>query len=150
MEFMFFGYEVAAWQTFATFGVTFMLLEVFVPGFVLLPIGVAALLTVPVAYYVDEWLTQLSFFGLSLIVVFTFFVKVVRPRLTKENYNTNVDSMVGRVVEVTETIVAGGTGYVKLYGDRWQAYSSHDGEFAKGEKVKIVEIDGNKVVVEKI
>ena len=43
-----------------------------------------------------------------------------------------------------------GSGYVALYGDRWQAIS-HAGEaFAVGEKVRITAIDGNKVIVQKL
>ncbi|MCB0390534.1 MAG: NfeD family protein [Bdellovibrionales bacterium] len=150
MDFTIFGYYVSAWQFFAAFGLVFSLLEVFAPGFVLLPIGVASFLTVPIAYFFDDWLTQLGAMGLNLFIVFWLTNRFIRPNLKSDNFKTGVDSLIGNTAEVTELIKSNGTGYVKLYGDRWQAYSKGNDEFSIGERVKIVDVDGNKVVVSKI
>ena len=150
MDFTIFGYYVSAVQFFAAIGLIFSFLEVFAPGFVLLPIGIASFLTVPVAYFSDDWLAQLGAMGVNLVIVFWLTNKFLRPKLKTETYKTNVDSMIGNTAEVIEVIKANSTGYVKLYGDHWQAYAKSDEEFAEGERVKIIEVDGNKVVIKKL
>ncbi|MCB9026193.1 MAG: NfeD family protein [Bdellovibrionaceae bacterium] len=150
MDFSLLGYEVAAWQFFAALGLLFSILEVFTPGFVLLPIGIASFLTIPVTYFYNDWLTQLGAFGVHLILVFWLTIRYIKPNLNKKTIKTNVDSLIGNIAEVTEAISANGSGYVKLYGDRWQAYSESNEEFSEREKVKIAKVDGNKVVIKKI
>ncbi len=148
MDFILMGYEITAWQAFAALGFLFIILEVFAPGFVLLPIGIACLLTIPEAILIDDWLAQLGFFGVNLITVFAIVIKVIRPKLKNKQFKTNIDSMVGQTVEVIEDIGPSKHGYVKLYGDQWQAHS--DLEIATGSKAKILKIDGNKVIVGKL
>ncbi|MCB0356102.1 MAG: NfeD family protein [Bdellovibrionales bacterium] len=149
MDFTVFGYYVSAWQFFAAIGLLFSFLEVFAPGFVLLPIGVASFLTIPAAVLTQDWMTQMGALGVNLLVVFWATNKFIRPQLKSDSYKTGVDSLIGSTATVTEKIAINSMGYVKLYGDQWQAYSRQDVEFQVGEKVKIVEVDGNKVVISK-
>ncbi len=147
MDFSIWGYDIMAWQFFASMCVVFIFLEVFVPGFVMLPIGIASLLTAPFTFFFDNWLSQLLIFGFNLIAVFVIFIKLVRPKIKKERFKTNIETLVGSYAEVTESFSGSKTGYVKLYGDRWQAYSDDHADFKIGDRVEIVRLDGNKVVV---
>lgn len=150
MDFSLLGYEVAAWQFFAALGLLFSILEIFTAGFFLLPIGIASFLTIPVTYFYNDWLTQLGAFGVHLILVFWLSNKFIKPNLNKKTIKTNVDSLIGNIAEITEAFKDNGSGYVKLYGDRWQAYSESNEAYNEGEKVKITKVDGNKVVIKKL
>lgn len=150
MSFELLGYTVGSWQLLTTLGLILMLMEIFSPGFVLFPIGLAFIMTVPFTFFLDHWLTQLSVLGINLLIIFWIFSKFVRPKLKKEAYKTNVDAMVGNLAEVVEPFEGDQLGYVKLYGDRWQCYSTSGESYTQGEKVKITRIDGNKVVVSKL
>lgn len=150
MDFSLLGYEVAAWQFFAAMGLIFSILEIYTAGFVLLPIGIASFLTIPVTYFFSDWLTQMGAFGIHLVVIFWVSKKYIKPKLSQSKVKTNIDGLVGSTAQVTEAITANATGYVKLFGDRWQAYAESEAEFAENERVKIVKVDGNKVIVEKL
>lgn len=64
---------------------------------------------------------------------------------------TNVDSVIGRQVLVTEKISnLQSTGTVHVGGLTWSARSADDSEIAKGTPVRILRVEGVKVFVEKI
>ncbi len=65
---------------------------------------------------------------------------------TKRNeIKTNVDSIIGRIALVTEDIVDGNRGVVKLDSQEWSAISNDN--INKGTKVVILSIEGNKLIV---
>ena len=93
---------------------------------------------------VDPAIQIIVFVAVSLL-----FMICVRPfikKYTKRNeIKTYVDSFVGRIALVTEDIVDGNRGVVKLDGQEWSAIS-HD-NIVKGTKVVILSIEGNKLIV---
>ena len=149
MEITFFGQEFMAWQFFLGLGILLMVSEIFVPGFVMLPIGLAFIMTSAMTPFTDDLILQFLFLGLNLIFVFFVITKFIKPKFKKTSLKTNAEALVGSEAEVTEAITEGHTGYVKLYGDRWQAYSNQKQSFSVGEKVLIEKLDGNKVIISK-
>ena len=134
------------WQILVVVGVLLALAEIFTPSFVALPAGLAFLMTGAVAPLIASEAVLLALLSFNLLLVFGVFKRFVWPRLQKGAPKTAADGMVGKVVTVTDTIdPAVGAGYVKLYGDSWQAVSQE--KFEKGARVVIVGMDGNKVVV---
>ena len=93
---------------------------------------------------VDPSIQIIIFVAVSLLSMIC-----VRPfikKYTKRNeIKTNVDSFVGRIALVTEDIVDGNRGVVKLDGQEWSAIS-HD-NIVKGTKVVVLSIEGNKLIV---
>ena len=83
------------------------------------------------------------------VIVSLLFMACVRPFIRKyikrNEIKTNVDSFVGRIALVTEDIVDGNRGVVKLDGQEWSAISNDD--IVKGTKVVILSIEGNKLIV---
>lgn len=94
---------------------------------------VATLLGAPV------WLQVLVF-----AVCSTLSIWLLRPRLLAslerraDKRVSNADALQGRTAEVTETIVAGAYGRVKIDGDDWKAESDCPMDIPKGEKVTVV------------
>ncbi len=70
---------------------------------------------------------------------------LIRPRLVQaihrgaDERKSNADALTGQVGEVSQTIVAGGYGRVKLDGDDWKAEAPSLGEdIEAGAKVRVV------------
>ena len=61
---------------------------------------------------------------------------------------SNADALLGRKGRVSETIPAGGFGYVAIDGDQWRAVAANDEEIAAGTRVRIVSRESTIVTVE--
>jgi membrane protein implicated in regulation of membrane protease activity len=127
-------------------GVVLIVAEIFVPGFVLLPIG-AGLLTAAFWTYVFEWTGVVI--GMAAIHSAIFFVISHRflRKASSTSIRTNTDHMIGQHVLVTEAIYPPRVGYIKLYGDLWPAVGLNHDAIEVGEEVVIQGLSGNKVIV---
>ena len=93
---------------------------------------------------VNEAVQVIVFVGVS--VLFMLAARPIVKKWTKRNeIKTNVDSLVGRIALVTEDILDGNRGVVKLDGQEWSAISNDD--IKAGVKVVILSIEGNKLIV---
>ena len=63
---------------------------------------------------------------------------------------TNNDRMIGKVFKVSEKITADKWGSIIISGIPWSAVEVDDLEVNAGEKVKIIAIEGVKLIVKKI
>ncbi len=98
----------------------------------------------------------LSFVIESDIILFSIFIVggilllvITRPLINKyvkvKGVPTNLDRIIGSVGTVTEDIVDGNIGEVKVDGKRWSAVSKDN--LLKEEKVIVNEINGVKLIV---
>jgi membrane protein implicated in regulation of membrane protease activity len=148
IEIILFGYPFKLWEVLAVTAVFLSALEVFMPGFILLPIGLAFGLTAVAAIFLNSWLAVLSFLGLSLFfMVWLFTKKIKKIRQTNEKA-TNVSGLIGQELKITKSFSNGDLGEGKLYGDSWTIYSATEATYSEGQKAKVVKIDGNKLVIE--
>lgn len=147
IEVIVFGNPMKVWELLAVIGVILAALEIAAPGFVLLPIGLAFLTTAAAALFLNSWLTILIALAVSLgflIWLFQFKLKLGVPGAV---IDTNASGMIGK--EVTVTLPIGKKmGEVKIYGDRFRAYSISKRDYAVDEVAKIVLVDGNKVALD--
>jgi membrane protein implicated in regulation of membrane protease activity len=142
--------NVAPWILWAAFGMICGIAEIFVPGFVLGLVGVAALITSAAAFFKASFNVQLLVFGISNIILFAFVRKLIYDFITKKanDVKTNTDALIGKIAVVTKTIKDVEKGEVKLGGEYWKA--SSDKEIETGKKVKVLKIDGNTLIVSEI
>lgn len=100
----------------------------------------------------------LSFFIEDTAVITTIFIllgiflliisrPIVNKLKSKDNEKTNLDRIIGESAIVTEDIKKNEVGEVKVDGKRWSAISKE--KCLKGDRVKILKIDGVKLIVEK-
>lgn len=82
--------------------------------------------------------------GIFLLVVSRPIVNKLR---SKDNEKTNLDRIIGETAIVTEDIKKNVVGEVKVDGKRWSAVSKE--KCLKGDTVKVLKIDGVKLIVEK-
>ncbi len=138
-------------QIFAVIGIILMILEIVVPGFIMMPMGVAFLITSAFTGFVPELGGQLGVLFVSLIFTFVFFSKVIRPKMNKNKFISNAESLKGMVGTVEEEINPKiNTGYVKIYGDSWKAITTDGSVVPVGARVTVERLDGNKVFVTKV
>lgn len=140
------------YQWYVIISAILVILEIYVPGFVLLPIGVAGLCTSLVAYLRPElWLHAVFFIcgsGLALLAV-----REMRDKLDQSKPTTTLGPVGqnGIVIALPE----GTRGLqVKVFGDTWEVLENtipkeHIPTFGLGTSVKITGIVGNKITIEK-
>ncbi len=138
--------QFAPYQILGAVGILLALAEIVVPGFVVLPIGIACLLTALLALFTDSWMVLFPVLALFQFVTF-FTLRKWFSKQSKEASSTNTSAMIGQECDVIETIPPVHTGYIKLYGDQWAAKSETGQEIKVGSRVIITRIDGNKVWV---
>lgn len=105
---------------------------------------VAAIIT---TIFTDSILIQ----SIVFVVVSVIALLITKPLIKKikgfEVTPTNSDRVIGKVGEVTQKIGRNKYGEVKVYGNTWTASSKQ--VINVGERVKVLSIDGVKLVVEK-
>jgi len=106
-------------------GAMFLIRSPFTPGGV--SVGVALAVTIPFAF--------LAVFLMRL---------VLRSRRWK--VSTGKEELLGEEGIVTTAVVAGGEGMVRIHGELWGASSTV--AIANGKPVRVVRIDGLKLIVE--
>ena len=106
-------------------------------------------------YYKNNMIINILMFVLVLAYcIFTnksFIGRILRPIVnklrSKDNEKTNLDRIIGETAIVTEDIKKNVVGEVKVDGKRWSAVSKE--KCLKGDTVKVLKIDGVKLIVEK-
>lgn len=130
-------------------GVVLIVAEIFVPGFVLLPIGLGIFTAAFWTYLTDSTAIVVGLAAVHSAVIFLVSHKYFRNR-PQTAHPSNVASMIGQKVLVTEAIHPQSGGYIKLYGDSWKAMSSGGEAIGVGEEVLIQSLSGNKVLVARL
>lgn len=125
----------------------FLVIEIMTVNLVTIWFAVGALVSLFVSFFIDSLTAQIIIF----IVVSVVAVIAMKPLLKKfKGFNitpTNSDRVIGKVGEVTKKIEKNNYGEVKVFGNTWTAYC--DDEIDVGEKVKVLSIEGVKLIVEK-
>lgn len=126
-------------------------------------LGVIELVTVNLVtiWFIASALVSLllSFFNIPFIVQFGVFVilgtillittrKALQKQVDSFKQSTNLDRVIGTEGVVTEKITKHNNGEVKVDGKRWTAVS--DKTIQEGKIVKIIKIEGVKLIVEEV
>lgn len=141
-------------QLWLAIGLVCIITELFIPGLVVIFVGLGALTVASGIYlgYVNNITTQLStFFISSLIYLLTLrmiFIHYFPTNAQKENIDED-ENVFGQVALVVELIPAHGVGRIQHSDSTWPARSHSDFEIAKGAKVKIIGRENITWIVEK-
>ena len=96
---------------------------------------------------IDQVLTFVLFSVMSIFLVRPLVLKFLYRK--KEQRKSNTDALIGHVGFVSERILAGRYGRVKIDGDDWKAQSTSSEDVAVGEKVTVVSVNSAIITVEK-
>lgn len=106
--------------------------------------GIVAMI---LSFFIEDIAIVSTIFAILDIVLLIITRPIVNKLKSKDNVKTNLDRIIGEDAIVTQDIVKNEVGEVKVDGKRWSAISKNI--CLKGDIVKILRIDGVKLVVEK-
>lgn len=139
------------WAIWAIFALVSFILEMSSGDFYVTCCGIGSLCALVASFFVPMWGQVIVFAVFSVISIF-----LLRPLLLAwlnakcDNRASNADAIIGRTGFVSETIVAGGYGRVKLDGDDWKAETDLTDDLPIGTKVRIVGRNSLIVKVERV
>ncbi len=142
--------QIEFWHWWAA-GVVLASLEILLPGTVLLWMGVSAAVTGVVKLVLPGlgWEYQLLIFAVLSVVTVIFSLMFLRrhPLESDEpNLNQRGRQLIGRVLTLDDPIVDG-TGRVHVGDTLWRVSGD---DYLRGTKVKVVDVQGTTLIVEKI
>lgn len=138
------------WMIWVATGIICLIIEIFTPGFFFMSIGVSAIITGLLSLIIDPVYWHIIIFILVSFILFINLRKLSKKLISKDSKPTNVSALIGKKGHVTAEIKADGKGYVKIGGEEWAAVEIDNLAIAKNDKVIVKDIDGNKLIVEKI
>ena len=117
-----------------------LILELSSGDFYVTCFAIGALISIPVAVMDAPFWLQVVVWAVCSVLS----ILLIRPHLVKaihrgaDHRKSNSDALAGQIGEVSETIVAGGYGRVKLDGDDWKAEApGAAGDIVKGNRVRV-------------
>ena len=132
-------------------GVVFLVLEIISPTFFYMWFGIAGFISAISSIWLDFY-WQLAIFVLSSAILLYLTRPIAKKLHEKEPpKKIHLDEIIGKEALVIERIDnSAGKGLVKVDGDIWRAFSSDDSIIEKGEKVRVLKVEGAHLVVEKM
>lgn len=139
-----------AWQIWMIIGIICIIIEIFDPAFLFLSLGAAAIVTALLSLVVKETYLQIIIFAALSFIAFLSMRKLGKKVLSVTDKETNVYALKGKQGIVTKEIPENGRGYVKIGGEEWSAVEKNEQAIEQNTKIIVVDLDGNKLIVEKI
>ena len=131
-------------------GILMIIIEILTPTFFIMWFGIGAFSASVVAYFNLSWVYQI----LTFLIVSTVLVILTRPiakRITGPSpRKIAIDEIVGKVGIVLEDVDFEKGGIVKVGSDTWRAVVEKDVRIPKGSKIKVLRVEGTKLVVEPV
>ena len=139
------------WQIWLIIAGLCFIIEMATVGFFVFWFGIGALVSMIVSIFApDNLILQCTVF-IIVSVILLLLTKPLINKFTKKDktIETNAYSIIGKKGIVTQDINSiHSIGLVKIGGETWSAKTINNEIIEKGTEVKIVKIDGVKVVVE--
>lgn len=125
-----------------------ILLEVGTPGlFFFVSFAFGALCASGMAFYGFSLYTQCGAALAGTAIAFAA-IKYYTSKHKQQKHATNMDALIGQEGVIIEPIESHKAGRVKVGGEGWPAITKDKRSFQKGTVVLIVDVQGNKLVVQ--
>lgn len=137
------------WQVILCFGITFLILEMMIPGIFFLNFAIAAIVCAILSFFIKSIFVLITVFCvLSIIFIYT-----LRPLLIKTEKNKKAQTgicakYVGKTATVVETVDKS-KGAISIYDERWQARTKDDEIIEIGQEAEIVDYESIIMYVKK-
>ncbi len=126
------------------------IIEALTVGMVCIWFGIAAVVSMLSTFFTSNVYIQWLIFIIVAVVTLVLFRPLAKKSISDSKEKTNSEALIGRTAFLTEEINEEKRGRLKVGDVSWIAVSQSGETIAKGEKVKIVSITGNKLVVQKV
>ncbi|MFA7057693.1 MAG: NfeD family protein [Candidatus Cloacimonadales bacterium] len=140
---------IEPWLIWLIIGIISIIIEIFDPAVFFISFGIAGITTSLISTTGLPFWLQALIFGIISFVVFLFMRRVYERLLRNGKVETNVYALIGKTGIVTKTIPQDGRGEVKMGGEYWVAISQENIQIIQDEKIEVLAIDGNKLIVQK-
>lgn len=128
-----------------------LVIEIATYGLVTIWFAGGALVTFFVSLLTDNLAVQIVIFLVVSLIMLIFTRPIAMKLVNGKRTRTNVDSVIGKICKVTETIDNfNETGTIQLNGLEWTARSVNGELLSEGTKVRICSVAGVKVFVEEV
>jgi membrane protein implicated in regulation of membrane protease activity len=148
--------SIAEHQKFAGYlwiigGIILLLLEVGTPGlFVFISLACGTFAAALSAFLGTPWYVQCWIAITGSVTSFAALKSHFSAKKQPPQIRTNIDALIGQEATVIQAIDSHTVGRVKIRGEEWPAIAENQQySFAKGTVVKVVRIQGNKLVINK-
>ncbi|SNU04780.1 Membrane protein implicated in regulation of membrane protease activity [Prevotellaceae bacterium MN60] len=140
------------WQVWGIIAVLCLILELSSGDFFIICFSIGAVFAVVGAALGLGIYWQIFIFAIFSLASVLFVRPVALRWLHKNEPNkpSNADALLGRTGRVTETIQAGGNGYVQIDGDMWKAVSSSTIDIPEGTTVRVIGRESTIITVEQL
>ena len=108
----------------------------------------SGIVTLIISFFDIPFVAQVGIFVILGTVLLITTRKMLVEKLNQNKQKTNLDRVVGMEGIVTEKISKHNPGEVKVDGKKWTAISNDGKIIGEGKTVKIIKIEGVKLVVE--
>ncbi|MCD4818078.1 MAG: NfeD family protein [Candidatus Cloacimonetes bacterium] len=130
-------------------GILCLIIEIFTPGFLFMSFGIGAILTGLTATFISNITIQIVIFAIITFILFINLRKLSKKLIAESSEKTNVNALIDKMGNVTKEIPEFGRGYVKVDGEEWSAVSKNKEKIKESQKVVVIDIEGNKLIVKK-
>ncbi len=131
--------------------IMFLLVEAITVHLVCIWFAIGALVTLILSYFIQNIYIQWFVFLLISLISLIALRPLAKDKINNFKQNTNYQSLIGRKATLIETISPEQFGKIKINDVYWVAVTENEDEtINKGDKVKIINIKGNKLIVEKL
>ena len=127
-------------------GLVLVVLEMMIPGMVIIWFGIAGVVTGILAFFVHNQFVQFSVFIVLSGLMVVFSQRIARRITHAEPELVGANRWVGVGGRVTAVIKPPEFGRVKLHGEEWRATATC--EIPAGGAVRVVAVEGTHLVVE--
>ncbi len=128
--------------------IVLVIVELLTINLVTIWFAIAAVFALLVDIITGNTMLEIIVFTVSSFLLLLLTKPLIKKLKVKKIEATNLDMVINKVGIVTEDILDDKIGEVKVLGKKWSAYS--DTKVLKGERVKILSIDGVRLKVEKM
>ena len=127
--------------------IVILVIEILTVNLVSIWFAIGALSAMLTAYFTESIFIQIVVFILVSIISLLITKPLVKKFKGFDITPTNSDRVIGKTGEVIKRIGKNNYGEVKIFGNTWTATSKE--ELEVGDKVKVLNIEGVKLIVEK-
>ena len=126
-----------------------IIVEVATPSLVAIWFAPAALISMILSFFNIHVAIQIAVFVAVSAVLMLLFYKKLKDNLDSKIEKTNLDAIIGKVGVCEEDIGEMNPGRVKVGGMSWSAFTENGAVINKGEKIRVISIEGVKLLCEK-
>lgn len=129
-------------------GVIISALELLVPGLIILPFGLGALIAGIAGLFGAPIVAQVIIFIILSLVFFLGLRPLARRLNAGTQHGVGSNRLMGAEGVVLEHIAAGDTGLVRIDREEWRAEPRGENSLAVGTRIRVIDVVGTRVIVE--